>query len=171
MKTTTHRAAAFSLIEVALALSIAAFCLIPLFGLLPVGLNSNQNATEQTAAASIATSIVADLRGTPKVSGSASPLYGLSFPTSTKPVYHTVWIADGGAVLGTIDQAASTNPPTPRYRAYITLTPPPSGTLYATTARLLITWPAMADSSPTLGVDPKNYSGSYEVVTSLDRNP
>jgi len=49
----------FSLVEVALALAITAFCLVAVFGLLPVGLNSNQASTEQTAAANIARSIIA----------------------------------------------------------------------------------------------------------------
>jgi uncharacterized protein (TIGR02598 family) len=35
----------FSLVEVTLALGIAAFCLIALFGLMPVGVQTNRNTT------------------------------------------------------------------------------------------------------------------------------
>ena len=49
---------AFSLVEVTLALGIAAFCLLAIFGLLPVGIKSQQNAIGQTVAAGIATGIV-----------------------------------------------------------------------------------------------------------------
>ena len=51
--------------EVTLALGIAAFCLIALFGLMPVGVQTNRNATSQTRATNIITSIVADMRATP----------------------------------------------------------------------------------------------------------
>lgn len=38
----------------------------------------------------------------------------------------------------------------------------------ATVARILITWPAMADQSG--GTLPTHYSGSYETVIALDRS-
>ena len=60
--------AAFSLVEVTLALGIAAFCLIAVFGLMPIGVQTNRNATSQTAANNIIAAIVADLRATPKTS-------------------------------------------------------------------------------------------------------
>jgi prepilin-type N-terminal cleavage/methylation domain-containing protein len=68
MKTQRHTPSGFSLIEVVIALGIASFCLITVFALLPIGINTNQNAFEQTAAAGIATAIAADLHGTPVVS-------------------------------------------------------------------------------------------------------
>src|SRR5690349_23442097 len=57
-------AAAFSLVEVTLALGIAAFCLIAVFGLIPVGVQTNRNATSQTAATNIMAAVIADLRST-----------------------------------------------------------------------------------------------------------
>ncbi len=57
---------AFSLVEVTLALGIAAFCLIAVFGLIPVGVQTNRNATSQTAATNIMAAVIADLRATPK---------------------------------------------------------------------------------------------------------
>ncbi len=56
------RAAAFSLVELVLALGIVAFCLFAVFGLMPVGMQTNRNATSQTAATNIIAAIVADLR-------------------------------------------------------------------------------------------------------------
>ena len=52
-----HSRNGFSLVEVALAMGIMTFCLVPLMALMPVGLSSNQTAIEQTAAGNIATSI------------------------------------------------------------------------------------------------------------------
>ena len=50
MKLFGHRLRAFSLVEVTLALGVAAFCLIAVFGLMPVGVQTNRNATSQTGA-------------------------------------------------------------------------------------------------------------------------
>src|SRR6476646_10785985 len=58
--------AAFSLVEVILALGIAAFCLIAVFGLVPVGVQTNRNATSQTTATNILSSVVSDIRASPK---------------------------------------------------------------------------------------------------------
>ena len=58
-------ATAFSLVELTLALGIAAFCLIAVFGLVPVAVLTNRNATSQTAANNIIASVIADMRGTP----------------------------------------------------------------------------------------------------------
>ena len=58
-------ATAFSLVEVTLALGIAAFCLIAVFGIMPVGVQTNRNATSQTAATNIMAAVIADLRATP----------------------------------------------------------------------------------------------------------
>src|SRR5438067_305615 len=60
------REAAFSLVEVTLALGIAAFCLLAVFGLMPIGVQTNRNATSQTRATNIMAAVVADMRATPK---------------------------------------------------------------------------------------------------------
>src|SRR6266436_9218235 len=60
---------AFSLIEVTLALGIAAFCLIAVFGLMPIGVQTNRNATSQTRASNIMAAVLADLRATTKTPG------------------------------------------------------------------------------------------------------
>ena len=57
-----RRIDAFSLVELTLALGIAAFCLIAVFGLMPIGVQTNRNATSQTEATNISAAVVADLR-------------------------------------------------------------------------------------------------------------
>jgi len=52
----------FSLIEVALALGIAAFVLMVLLGMLPIGLTNHQNAERETLATSILSTVVTDLK-------------------------------------------------------------------------------------------------------------
>ena len=66
MKLRSRSIAAFSLVEVTLALGIAAFCLIAVFGLVPVGVQTNRNATSQTTATNILSSVVSDIRASPK---------------------------------------------------------------------------------------------------------
>src|SRR5207247_3042045 len=78
-----YKLGAFSLVEVTLALGVGAFCLIAVFGLLPVGVQTNQRATSQTAATSIMANVIADLRSTPKPpSINTSVQYQVRFGTS-----------------------------------------------------------------------------------------
>lgn len=79
---TQRSTAAFSLVEVTLALGVAGFCLIAILGLLPAGLNTNQNSVRQTTANGILSSIVADLRAT--TTGSQSNLFQIPFSGTTK---------------------------------------------------------------------------------------
>src|SRR5262245_13457508 len=61
-----RRVNAFSLVELTLALGIAAFCLLAVFGLMPIGVQTNRNATSQTRATNISAAVIADLRAMPK---------------------------------------------------------------------------------------------------------
>jgi uncharacterized protein (TIGR02598 family) len=138
---------AFSLVEVTLALGIAAFCLIAVFGLMPVGVQTNRNATSQTAATNIIAAVVADLRATPRTSPTSSQ-FGITFGTNPTPLYF-----DGSG------QFASALTANSRYQLNITWNSAPTGLRYAD---LRVTWPAAA----TLA----NASGSVEAFAAFDRN-
>ena len=62
MKSRLRSAAAFSLIEITLAMGVAAFCLIAVLGLLPVALRTQQASVQQTTANEIISQVTADLR-------------------------------------------------------------------------------------------------------------
>ena len=165
----------FSLVEVTLALGVAAFCLITLFGLLPVGVTSNQMAFGRTAAASVAANIVADLRATPVVAvATPSPGYGIPVPASATET-HTIFlhsdgtaaVASGSAPTGAVDMNAQPAY-NPQYRVTMAFVPPAAGQRNATSVRVLVTWPAMAD--PTAATTPSNFSGSLETIIALDRH-
>src|SRR5437660_11689074 len=79
MKRSVCVAAAFSLVELTLALGIAAFCLLTGFALIPVAVLANRNATSQTAATNIMAAVVADIRGTPNGAG-RSAQFGINIP-------------------------------------------------------------------------------------------
>ena len=136
-----------------MALGIAAFCLLAIFGLLPVGMKSHQNAIEQTAVAGIATGIMADLRTTP-ATNSTSPNYNIAIPTNTK-----LYLREDGS-------ATSASGTDSKYLAWVSFSVLPQPRA-ATMVHLLITWPAAADLNNN---PPVNYSGSFEAVSALDRN-
>ena len=161
MKLWNCRTAAFSLVEVTLALGVAAFCMIAVFGLLPVGVQTNQRATSQTAATSIMANVIADLRSTPKPpSINTSVQYQIRFRTSK-----TLYFDSSGRC--STDLAGSTKPdgslwsPPIQTRYQLNLTFPwTSGLTYG--ADLKVTWPAAATVA--------NASGSTEMFAAFDRN-
>src|SRR6266436_6267926 len=100
-----RRVHAFSLVEVTLALGVAAFCLIAVFGLIPVGLQTNRNATSQTAATNIIAFVAADLRANYKNQGTwRSPLLCIILGNSTPT---TLYFDTQGRCSGNL--AGSTN--------------------------------------------------------------
>jgi hypothetical protein len=162
--------AGFSLIEVALALGVAAFALVAIIGLIPVGLNSNQASSDQTAAAGLAAGIVADLRAAPVAIPPVvknTPRYQVPLPPSGSAT-HAIFLREDGSMSGSMDANADPGQD-PRYRATLYITAPTSASQkVATVVRVLITWPALADYRAM--TTPVKFTGSYEVVTALNRN-
>jgi type II secretory pathway pseudopilin PulG len=167
----SDREQAFSLVELTLAIGVAAFCLLAVFGLLPVAQSSHQTASEQTVANGLTSEIISDLRATHKTAPptpQVSPRFGLAVGAPGAPSSaETLFFRDGADVIGPPDTPAVGADPLPRYRATVVLTPPASGRR-ATTGRILVTWPAMADPVP--GSAPTKYNGSLETFVALDRN-
>jgi uncharacterized protein (TIGR02598 family) len=139
------RTDAFSLVEVTLALGVAAFCLIAVFGLLPVGVQTNRNATSQTAATNIIAAVAADLRATPTTSTTSSQ-FGITFGANTTLYFDSAGEASTSLGLNS------------RYRLSITW----SGSSGLRYADVKVTWPAPAT--------PANASGSAELFAAFDRN-
>jgi type II secretory pathway pseudopilin PulG len=161
---------AFSLIEVTLALGVAGFCLISVFGLLPLGLASNQVSLNQTVAANITSAIQSDLNCAQPLGSGTTPHFGFSIPAAgATNTLETIYLtADGIATqLGAIPTTTGTA--VSRYRATLWFSSPATiGQRTATAVRILITWPALADSAPAS--IPQYYIGSYEADTTLNRN-
>ena len=136
----------FSLVELTLAIGIAAFCLIAVFGLIPVGVQTNRNATSQTAATNIMAAAVADLRATPTTTN-ISPQFAITFGTNKTLFF------DGTGQFAAFLGANS------RYQLNITWNAAPSGLRYAD---FKVTWPAAANTV--------NASSSVETFAAFDRN-
>ncbi len=161
-KDSGHGAAGFSLVEVALACGIAAFCLITVFGLLPLGLKVNRASVEQTAASGILSTVAADLRATPSTTPlgqtATSPQFSIPFPANpvtTSPSATTLYF-DGSGTSSTSLVSDS------RYLLTATFLPNGSNARMATLVSLQVSWPAAATVA--------NAEGSVTTFLALDRN-
>ena len=163
MKLRCRSIAGFSLVEVTLALGIASFCLIAVFGLVPVGVQTNRNATSQTTATNILSSVVSDIRASPKGS-SATAKYGIrrAKGSLTTVCFDGQGQPDGAGQIGNVNCRAGNW----RYRLYVKIYPTATlpGNLAPYCANyvvLKLVWPAAADP---LTATP---SGSVETSTSF----
>ena len=174
MTTSTIKRRGFSLVEVTLALGVAAVSLLAVFALLPVGLKTNQVAIEQRASADVLSAVVADLRGTPVTNprggATTSPRFAISIPANPVSSVTTVTLffnTEGQCSTGLEGSAKPDgsiwDPPLQaRYRATITFVPNGAGPRTATFVDLTATWPAAA----VIG----NAGGAAEMFLALDRN-
>jgi uncharacterized protein (TIGR02598 family) len=137
---------AFSLAEVTLALGIAGFALLAIFGLLPIATQTNNNSTSSTTASNILSAVTADMRATPKTS-TTSPQYGITFGGNT-----TLYLDGAG-------QHSASLTTTSRYQLNISFPTSPTGMVYA---NLRLTWPAGAPVSKATGV--------VETLAAFNRN-
>lgn len=162
-----RRPAGFSLVEVTLALAVTAFCLLAIFGLLPIGLKNNQASIEQTVANSILSAVAADLRATPPTSppgqavlqGNPAPNgFNISIPANpvmAAPPTATLYFTGEGK--------PSTSPATDsRYRLTVDFPSNGSSARAATFVNLQVSWPAAVALS--------NATGSVQTFVALDRN-
>lgn len=137
----------FSVAELTLAIGIAAFCLVAVFGLMPVGVQTNRNATSQVAATSLIAAVVADLRAIPKGTETSSQ-FAITFGTD-----QTLYFDSAG-------QASTSLGANSRYRLKVTW----SGSGELRYGDLKVTWPAPVDPAAT------RPSGSVEMFAAFDRN-
>lgn len=151
----------YSLVEVTLALGIAAISLLAIFALLPVGVKTNQVAIQQTASADLLSGVVADLRATPVTTPrggvATSARFGIPIPgnpvgaSTTTILYFT-----------TEGQFSTTLRPSSTFRVSVTFLPNGKGARTATFVDLKSTWPA--------GATIANAGGTAEMFVALDRN-
>ena len=145
-----------------LGLAVTAFCLLAIFGLLPIGLKNNQASVEQTVANSILSAVAADLRATPPTSlpGQAAVSQQFSISVPANPVT----AAPPTATLYFTGEGKSSTSPTTDSRYRLTVDFPSNGSSAraATFVNLQVSWPAAAVLS--------NATGSVQTFIALDRN-
>jgi len=160
-----HVTSAFSLVEVTLALGIAAFCLLAVFGLLPVGMQTNRNAKSQTRATNLMAAVMGDLRATPRTTPQSLQFCILLSGTTT--IYFDSEGRCSSDLAGSVTRPCLTGtswvpPLNTRYRVTIT-SGPSSSNPNLTYADVKATWPAPADPATTTP------SGSVEMFAAFDR--
>lgn len=161
-------AAAFSLVEVVLALGIVAFAFVGVLALLPAGLKASRDASAQTEASNLATAIAADLRRAPVTPNATSPRFAIPMPdpdaTEPTPVVSPVERFFSGNTATTDASGTAFTAANAKYRVSLWFTPPEDANdRFATSVRLLVTWPAAAT--------PAKADGRFEVVTAIARRP
>ena len=155
---TASRRQAFTLVEVALALGIAVFCLMVVFGLLNVGVATSAASFEQTVATDILSSVAADLRAANRSAATVNTtVYGLAIPGSVQ----------GGAAPSAselpavyLDASGQVSPSSSQARYRLDVWMKPGADRQATFARVMVSWPALA-------AVPAN---AVESLVALDRN-
>jgi type II secretory pathway pseudopilin PulG len=168
----------FSLVEVALALGVAAICLVTMLGLLPTGVKIQQNSIQQTTANQILSQICSFLRADlrlppglyqqicpnppdPNVTCDWDDLHGHWANVAQPP--DTLYYTNAGRPTGNVN--ASRLPADAVFRVKITYNPvPPTGS--TSVANVVVSWPAPVDpDDPTTGVP----AGSVTALLSVNR--
>lgn len=134
----------FTLMECTVAVGVACLSLVPMIGLLPVGLTGARSASTQTAAMNIATALAADLRTSV---AQESPRFGVNLGSSGSE--QVLYLDESGAPVAGLNAQS-------RYKARVILTPVTDSMKIA---RITISWPPAA---------PDNAATSVETVVSVD---
>src|SRR5438552_1159374 len=172
MKRSLPVTAAFSLVEIVLALGVAAFCLIAVLGMLPIGLKTQQASVNQTKANAIISQVVDDLRAdvrlppgqASKAEGQWSNLHG-HWALVAKP--DTLFFTNDGDQIGNVNQSPA--PPDAVFAATIKYLSPP--TVTTSIAKITIAWPAASVSinPSTQEVDLSKVAGSIDMFAAVNR--
>jgi type II secretory pathway pseudopilin PulG len=167
-----NQSGGFSLVEVAIAVGVAAFCLVAMLGLLPTGMKSVKAAVDQTAATAFLGAVVNDVRNASSQSA-LSPMLGIAMPSSAggstgsspgstnfqaladkasfgAPISTTLFLDELGNRVGADDPGA-------RYEVAVSL----SNSAFNTLAMIRVRWPARSEIS--------NSQGMVEAVTAVSR--
>jgi type II secretory pathway pseudopilin PulG len=169
MKYRSRASSAFSLAEVALALGVAAFCLVAVLGMLPVSLKTQRVSANQTKANAVMSEIIDDFRakmrlppGLQSKSQEGTAGLGLHGQWATRATPDTLFFTNDG--IQTPPQTAYTGtpaaPPDAVFRATATYMYPPTAT--TAIATITVSWPA-AQSDLT------KVEGSIEMFTAVNR--
>src|SRR5262245_121554 len=165
MKPRSGQTAGFSLVEVTLALGVAAICMLPLMALLPVASKTQQTSIQQTMANQIISQITSILRADVSLPRGKATKLCPDPPDPNEPCNwgdlhghwlqvaapDTMYFTNEGRQTGNVN--ASTPPADAVFRAKITYRFPPSDT--TSLADIAVSWPAAVD--PGNGGVPSGY--------------
>jgi type II secretory pathway pseudopilin PulG len=169
MKQSLRSTAAFSLVEVTLAIGVAAFCLVAVAGMIPAGLKIQRASANQTKANAVMSLIIGDFRakmrlppGLQSKSQEGVAGLGLHGNWATRATPDTLFFTNDGKQTPP-HQAYTGTPAAPQdavFRAVVTYLYPPTAT--TSVATITVTWPA-AQTDLTL------VEGSIDMFTAVNR--
>jgi len=174
------RASGFSLVEVALALGVAALCLLVLLGLIPTGVKTQQSGIQQTTATQILSQLCSFLRADVRL---PQGLYQQVCPNPPDPndacnwdQLHGHWanvaqppdcvyFTQTGKQTGNVISNCTGSPPSNAvFRAKLTYNPVgPTGS--TSVANVVVSWPAAVDPDQAGNVP----AGSVKTLLSVNR--
>ena len=164
MKRSLRSTAAFSLVEVTLAIGVAAFCLVAVAGMIPAGLKTQRASANQTKANGIMSQCVqflrSDVRLPPglasKAQGDWSKLHG-NWLNRTVP--DTLYFTNDGVEINN-SWNQSTAPSNATFKATISYLFPPTAT--TSIAKITVSWPAAQ-------TDLTKVEGSIDMFAAVNR--
>ncbi len=171
MKRSQPETAAFSLVEVTLALGVAAFALLAIMGMLPMSLKTQQASIQQTTANTIISQIFSDLRADVRLPPGQASKACPDPPDPNQPCQwdqlhghwrnvatpDTLYFTNEAKQTGTINGSP---PADAVFRAKITYRFPPTET--TSLADITVSWPAQVD--PDQGGTPTGSATSLIAV-------
>jgi uncharacterized protein (TIGR02598 family) len=166
MKCSSHKTAAFSLVEIVLALGVVAFALIAVVGMLPVSLKTQQASVQQTTATSISTQIVTELTAALRLPpGLMSKQFNLHGHWAAMLQPDIVYFDQNGNYIST----NGTAPSNAVFMAGVTYLDPPTET--TSLADITVAWPAAAvPIDQTTGqIDYSKAAGGIETFSAINR--
>jgi len=164
MKRPLSETAAFSLVEVTLALGVAAFALLAILGMLPTGLKTQQTSTQQTTANTIMSQIFADLSAALRLPpGLQSKQFNLHGHWAAQLHPDIIYFTKDGTFI-----TNSSNEPKV-FMAAVTYLEPPTET--TSLADITVGWPAAGiPIDPSTGnPDFSKAAGSVETFAAINR--
>jgi len=166
MKRSLPVTAAFSLVEIVIALGVAAFCLIAVMGMLPIGLKTQQASIKQTTANSIISQVLSKLRAATRVppgqedrTDSKWLLHPHTGGGPWDPTPDTLFFTNEGNSVGSALTTDSI------YRATINYYAPPDPAYTTSLANITVSWPPQFDpTNPTSAL-----AGKVETFVAINR--
>ena len=149
MRATSRRQAAFSLVEVTIAMGLVAFVLAALIGVFALGINSERDSIEQIGAANLASRLIGERRANP----AESNVNGFALPPLDSPLVSTIYFSDQEEIVPSLTDATVT--------CRATNTPNASGTLAILTLDFF--WPAATAAATA--------KPNYTVTTAIKLEP
>jgi uncharacterized protein (TIGR02598 family) len=159
MKRSLHVATAFSLVEVTLALGVAAFAFTAILGMLPVASKTQQASVNQTEANDISSQIAADFGAATRLPpGQQSKQFSLKGHWAAVNTPDTLYFTINATQTGSVNAGAA--PADAVFKATVTYIFPPTDT--TSLADIVVSWPA-AQSDLT------KVTGSVETFIAINR--